>query len=224
MILKSIKEERLDRLKVRKFFNEKYNLELANFLKDNVKKKEEIVTTINFINKIEFTHPGLNSLEYIVHPLRVAKIIYQINPNIDIDTLVIALLHNIFEVSEIKEKDFLLLYSQYTLSVLHTLKVNRYLESSLEYKKEYYAVLSKDKSASMVKVIDKLDNLFLLCLNSNADVREDYLKEIENFIYPIIEKYLPTLSKYYVRLVKDCRDIGFLDKGKSMKIYNEDYS
>ncbi|MFA6192478.1 MAG: pseudaminic acid cytidylyltransferase [Sulfurimonas sp.] len=224
-VLLSIKEERLNRLRVRKFFNEKYNIELAEFLKDSVENKEEVIKTIDFINEIEFIHPGLNSLEYIVHPLRVAKIIYQINHDVAIDTLVIALLHNIFEVSEVTEKDFLLLYNYNVLNALKALKVNRMLEKNLEYKEEYYRnIMSKDKGVAIVKAIDKLDNLFLLCLNPSDEIRESYLKEIEAFIYPIVEKYIPTLLEYYKNLVKDCREIGFLDKDKSMKLYNEDYS
>jgi (p)ppGpp synthase/HD superfamily hydrolase len=224
-MFKDIKQERETRLIVRKYFDEKYNIELAEFLKNSVKNKKEIVKTIDFINNITFTHPGLNSLEYIVHPLRIAKIIYQLENKVDIETLTIALLHNIFEVSEITDEDFLLSYNNDMMSALKTLKVNRLLENNLEYKKEYYkAITSYSKGVAIVKAIDKFDNLFLLCLNANNEIRESYLQEVERFIYPIVEKYIPTLLAYYKELVKDCREVGFLDKHQSIKIYNEDYS
>lgn len=224
-MFKSIKEERLDRLIVRKFFNEKYDIELAEFLKNNVNNKEEITKTIDFINRIKFTHPGLNSLEYIVHPLRIAKIIYQIDHEVDIDTLTIALLHNIFEVSEIADEDFLLIYNNNIMDVIKALRVDRLREHDLEYKKEYYNnLMSYQKGVAIVKAIDKLDNLFLLCLNPNDKIRKSYLQEIENFIYPIVEKHIPTLFEYYKELVRDCKETGFLDKQKSIKLYNEDYS
>lgn len=224
-MFKSIKQERETRLIVRKHFDEKYNIELAEFLKNSVKNKKEIIKTIDFINNITFTHAGLNSLEYIVHPLRVAKIIYQLDNKVDIDTLTIALLHNIFEVSEITDEDFLLSYNNDMMSALKRLKVNRLLENDLKYKKEYYKVIvSHSKGVAIVKAIDKFDNLFLLCLNANNEIRESYLQEVENFIYPIVEKYMPTLLEYYKELVKDCREIGFLNKHKSIKVYNQDYS
>lgn len=224
-MFKSIEEERLQRLITRKKFNKKYNNELIEFLKNNIKEKEKIVKTINFINNIKFTHPGLASSEYIVHPLRVAAMLYQIDNDIDIDTLTIALLHNIFEVSEVTEKDFLLTFDNNLMNALKILKVDRSLENNLNYKKEYYSnIMSHSKGLAMVKAIDKFDNLFLLCLNSNDKVRIAYLKEIESFIYPIVEKYIPTLFEYYKDLVKNCREIGFLDKNKSIILYNEDYS
>ena len=223
-MFKTIREERLNRLKVRKFFNEKYNIELVEFLKNNVHDKVEIIKTVDFINNIEFIHPGLNSLEYIVHPLRIATIIYQLNNNIDIDTLNIALLHNIFEVSEITDKDFLLRYDSKIMSSLKVLKVNRLLEKDSQYKKDYYKDIYKDKRTAIVKAIDKFDNLFLLCLNNNEEIRTWYLDEVEEFIYPIVEKYIPTLFEYYKELVEDCRKFGFLDSEKSMKLYSENYS
>lgn len=223
-MLKSIKKERLARLIVRKEFNEKYNIELVEFLTNSVENKKEIIKTIDFINNTTFTHVGLNSLEYIVHPLRMTKMIYEFENSVNIDTLNIALLHNIFEVSNITESDFLLSYSKELMDSLKKLKVNRLLENDLEYKKKYYKNIFCSREVSIVKAIDKLDNLFLLCLNPNDKIRENYLLEIENFIYPIVEKYMPTLLIYYKELVKNCREIGFLDKHTSIKIYNKDYS
>lgn len=224
-MFKSIKEERLQRLIARKKFNEKYNNELIEFLKNNIKQKEKIIKAINFIDKIKFTHLGLKSSEYVIHPLRVAAMIYQIDNDIDIDTLIIALLHNIFEVSEVTEKDFLLTFDNNLMDALKILKVNRSLENNLTYKKEYYNnIVSYSKSVAIVKAMDKFDNLFLLCLNSNDETRTSYLNEIENFIYPIVGKYIPTLFEYYKDLVENCKEIGFLDKNKSIILYDEDYS
>ncbi|ADN08190.1 hypothetical protein [Sulfurimonas autotrophica] len=124
-MIRNIQEERLKRLIVRKHFNKKYNDELIDFLQNNVENKRKIVKTIDYINQITFTHPGLNSLEYIVHPLRVAVILYQIDNNIDVDILITALLHNIFEVSKITEKDFLFHYEIDLMNALKILAIDR---------------------------------------------------------------------------------------------------
>jgi len=224
-MIKSIKEERLSRLLIRKNFNKKYNDELIKFLQNNIQNNENIMKTIAFINQLTFTHPGLSSVEYIVHPLRIAVILYKIDNNIDVNTLIIALLHNIFEVSKITEKDLLLHYDNNLICALKLLKVNRAMQNNLDYKKEYYNnIFAHSKGLSMVKTIDKFDNLFLLCLNSNDKVRTLYLNEIETFIYPIVKKHIPILFDYYKNLVTDCKKIGFLDQKKSIKLYNEDYS
>jgi len=95
-MIKSIKEERLSRLLVRKNFNKKYNDELAEFLQNNMHNNERITKTIDFINQLIFTHSGLSSLKYIVHPLCIAVILYKIDNNIDVNTLIIALTKSIF--------------------------------------------------------------------------------------------------------------------------------
>jgi len=223
-MFKSIKEERLERLKIRKFFNQKYNIELIKFLKEEVKHKDEIVKTINFINKVNFVHPSLNSSEYKTHPLRVAKIVYQINKDVDFNILNVALLHNIFEISEVTEEELLKKYNDDVLGSLKRLKINRLLENNIQYKEEYYYGISKDRLAAIIKTIDKFDNLFLLCLNNNDKIRTLYLDEVERFVYPLVEEYIPSLFGYYKELVKNCHQIGFLDKERSIKLYNEDYS
>lgn len=227
IIPKSIKEERLNRLIVRKYFNPKYNDDLIEFLKNNVNdiNKPNVLKTIEYIKNTNFTHPGLNSLEYIVHPLRITAIISQIDHDIDIDVLNIALLHNIFEVSEVTEKEFSLLYSSNVLNALKVLKVDRSLENDISYKKKYYDdIISLSSWVSIVKAIDKFDNLFLLCLNPSHIIRTSYLNEIENFILPMVKNYIPNLLEYYQELLADCKIIGFLDKEKSLKLYGKDYS
>lgn len=220
----TIYEERLKRLTVRKYFHTKYNDELINFLEQKTKNKE-IIQTLRYISKINFTHVGLNSQEYIVHPLRLAVILYQINNETDTNTLIVALLHNILEVSEISEKDFLLIYNEDILHSLQLLKVNRVLENNLDYKKKYYDnIITYSKELATIKAIDKFDNLFLLCLNSNKQIREAYLDEIEKFIYPIVKESIPILFEYFKDLVDNCRELGFLDRNKSIQIYNKDYS
>ena len=53
-------------------------------------------------------------------------------------TLIMSLIHNIFEVSNIKEKDFLLKYNHEIMNSLKTLTVNRSLQNDNEYKNKYY--------------------------------------------------------------------------------------
>jgi len=224
-MLKNIKDERLDRLIIRKDFNYQYNIELIEFLKKNINEQQDLIKTLNFIDRLDFIHPGLNSNEYMIHPLRLAVILYKIDNNVNINTIIIALLHNIFEVTKIKEEEFLLLYDRELMDALKILTVNRQIEHDIVYKEEYYSkIFNHSKELAIVKAIDKFDNLFLLCLNPNKKIREKYLIDIEKFIYPIIKKYIPSVFIYYKNLVQDCKETGFLDKNKSLKIYNKNYS
>ena len=56
---------------------------------------------LEFATSINYTHPGLSSKSYLKHPMRVAKLIANISTKPSIECLIIALLHNIFETSEI---------------------------------------------------------------------------------------------------------------------------
>ncbi len=61
----------------------------------------------------------------------------------------------------------------------------------------------------MVKIFDKLDNIFLLGLNRNEDVRVKYLAEIETFVLPMVARDVPELSAYFEQLVTEARQLGF---------------
>lgn len=225
--LKSIHEERLNRLIIRKYFDSKYNDELIEFLNKHVDRKNNhrANKTINYIKNIDFSHPGLTSAEYINHPLRVTAIISQIDQNINADILDIALLHNILEVSTISEEELALSFNQTIIKALKALKIDRSLETDIHYKNKYYNdINSLSCGVSIVKAIDKFDNLFLLCLNSNDTIRDSYITEIEAFILPIVKNHIPSLFEYFYNLVQNCKILGHLTKEKSLELYGHDYS
>ena len=64
----------------------------------------------------------------------------------------------------------------------------------------------------MLKVFDKLDNIYSLCLNPNDEVRIRYLKEIREYIVPIINQHGSMLSSYFNELINSEKTI----KHKSM--------
>jgi hypothetical protein len=91
------------------------------------------------------------------------------------------------------------------------LTVDRDLQWNMDYKENYYKRLMKSPiSARIVKILDKLDNLFLLGLNPDASLREKYLLEVENFILPMAMVSLPNLTIYIRDLVANCRETGFI--------------
>jgi hypothetical protein len=60
----------------------------------------------------------------------------------------------------------------------------------------------------VIKILDKLDNLFVLCLNPSDEVRHQYLADIETFVLPMVASDLPALLPYITALVNDCRAVG----------------
>jgi hypothetical protein len=66
----------------------------------------------------------------------------------------------------------------------------------------------------VVKIIDKLDNLFILGLNPDEEVRKRYLNEISNYILPLVKQFLPQLANYFENLVLFNQANGMIDKKK----------
>ena len=57
----------------------------------------------------------------------------------------------------------------------------------------------------MLKVFDKLDNIYSLCLNPDDEIRSKYLQEVKKYIAPIINKHATSLSSYFNKLINSER-------------------
>jgi (p)ppGpp synthase/HD superfamily hydrolase len=105
---------------------------------------------------------------------------------------------------------------------IETLTVDRNVQWNKTYKAGYYVKLTAGPlSARVVKIVDKLDNLFVLGLNPDASVREKYLAEIEEFVLPMAEASLPSLTAYMRNLVQDCRATGFIERVAATNLKEE---
>jgi len=213
LILNAITEERIERFKARICEEatlaadvEKRFSALAEAISDSM-FQEAIV----YARETPYTHPGLSSLAYLIHPLRVSEMALQ--AGCGSDAVTIALLHNMIEVASIDASE---LEQRFGLSVrkgIEALTVDRVRQHDPVYKNAYYGrIREAGRDVGLVKVFDKLDNLFLLCLNNDAAVRHEYLKEIECHVLPLIPEDMPELSEYYGSLINDCHEICYVDE------------
>ena len=181
-----------------------------NALLDKPKLIKDLKEYIEFAISIEYKHFGLDSSTYLAHPLRVATIILQEYKNLSVPLIGTALLHNVKEVSE---PSFELLQDFCEPSIvkaINILTVNR-KKNYGGYRRNYYdRIYAAESFVGVVKIFDKLDNLFMLCLNENESIRKDYLDEIEKFILPLVIKNVPHLENYFLELIKDCKKTGYL--------------
>ncbi|OUR64350.1 hypothetical protein A9Q79_07920 [Methylophaga sp. 42_25_T18] len=171
---------------------------------------QRVYKAYQYAINIDYDHVGLSSSTYLVHPLRVAEMAMGLVPPVDIDSIIIALLHNVLEVGggnlhELEEK-----FGKQVSNSISTLTVDRKQQSDPVYKADYYQKINAGyKGMKIVKVLDKLDNIFMLGLNPDKDVREAYLDEIDQFIIPMAESVLPHLVEYMRELSDDARQIGY---------------
>lgn len=222
--LGSIKKEREQRLISRITEGagsfEKFIKDMKTYTERTTDSK--LLDALEFAKQLKYDHPGLSPAAYLAHPLRVACLAMQIEPAVDTNTIIIALLHNALEVSNLKIGELKKRFNDNIVESILVLTVDRLREKEVTYIEAYYNKIYTLRSARIVKALDKLDNLFLLCLNQDENVRGNYLKEFERYVIPIIDRDLRDLSEYFRCLIKDCYEVGYLDANKS-ELINEKY-
>ena len=179
--------------------DQKANLEWKKVINKNKNKKnfKRVELAYNFSKNIGYSHPGLNSHIYFYHPLRVCLLSTKISKNFSNELMGLCLLHNVFETSDIKEEIVSKIFGKKISTQLNLLTVDRKNEWKKNYKKNYYKNIKiANKNVIITKVLDKLDNLYLLKKNKNLKIKKRYLKEIEDFLMPIIKEKLKDLNLY----------------------------
>ena len=189
---------------------------LWNKVLSNIKNKNDktiLMNAYNFARKIDYKHEGLNSDIYFAHPKRVSSYSFLYLNTKYIDVAIIGLLHNIFELSNFSEKFIENLFGKKIKDQILNLTVDRKLQYDLKYKKNYYLKIKNGPiETRIVKIFDKVDNLFTLSLNSDDNVRKKYLKEIEEYILPMAKNDLPIIYDYISKQVEFNYKIGYLTK------------
>lgn len=175
-------------------------------------ERDRLTLALKFAKEIQYQHEGLASEVYFSHPLRVAALSILISGGEKADLGILAVLHNVLEVSDVTPEMLARNFGPEISRQIVRLTVNRDIEWDQTYKANYYRELIEGPQDSRtVKIIDKLDNLFLLGLNPDDEVKKKYLAEIERFIVPMTQLTLPHLEAYLLLLIADCRMTGFIE-------------
>jgi (p)ppGpp synthase/HD superfamily hydrolase len=172
----------------------------------NDAERSKLEKAFIFAKSLSYKHVGLSSEIYFSHPLRVAALSILISGSIKSDVGVLGLIHNVLEVSDLTEKSLTKTFESEMAMYVSTLTVDRTFQWNREYKIDYYRrIKNKASPCRIVKVIDKLDNIFLLCENQDTKVKEMYLDEIEKFVLPMAQQELPNLYDYFKEIVYSYR-------------------
>ena len=170
-----------------------------------------ISEALEFAATMDYDHGGLSSASYLAHPLRVAEMTLSLAPQASTETIIIAMLHNVLEVGKVPESELEERFGAMVLQSLINLTVDRDQQWDPDYKRGYYQRLSDGyHGARIVKVVDKFDNMFILGLNPDDEIRRRYLEEIETYILPMAQQEISTLVPYMADLIEDCRHNGHL--------------
>lgn len=211
-MLETIEKERASRLS----FLRKPDDSIVRVFADTVLRQEDDTTqrrlndAWDYALSLDYHHPGQSKEVYLAHPMRVAMLYSQSVRPMDTTGVITAMLHNVKEVSDIPDDELLSSVGEDVANAIFTLTVEREIQWDAAYKNSYYEKIeSSQPFTHRVKILDKLDNLFLLCLNPSDEIRERYLNEIEKWVLPMTKKSLPELYDYMCELVIDNRHIGY---------------
>ena len=203
-------EKRLRVLRTNDIHNE---IGLWEEIVGEMRSKNNLENANKFLLELSFEHEGLTKEQYCAHCYRTSAMALHFSEKDRQTVGAIGLLHNILEVSDITRAKIKQEFGTEISSALSTLKVDRHLQRDKKYLQEYYKSI-KDHSSYLfkVKVVDKLDNLFVLGLNPNDEVRTVYLEEIENFIVPMASEIETELSEYFENLIEYNNKVGHFTK------------
>jgi (p)ppGpp synthase/HD superfamily hydrolase len=218
--------ERLERLIARKSYSVGYENELKAKLYEKVAAyNHELLSRVMAIAAgIEYNHPGLSAQQYFIHPLRVACLVSSRTNETRTDAVLCSLLHNVFELSTITPSELCELVDPGIVAAVEVLTLDRRMSGNKEYLEEYYGKIASSAICSMVKIFDKYDNLFLLCLNPSWERRHKYITEIEEHLLPLVATSIPQEYEYFKKIIENTKEIGHLDKNKSIGFYGHDYT
>ncbi len=205
-MFKSIDFERNLRLQSRKNQGTGEIESFSNWLKDwpDKKLKEIGFETLELITNFNYNHNILNKKNYLAHVLRVTKMSILLQPKLAKELIVLSMIHNIFEATDLNEIDLLNYFDNKIIERVRILKINRERQNLNSYLTTYYSSIKNAHiSVSIVKIIDKIDNIFTLCLNPNLSKRKAYLKQIEDFVIPLTRLKLPNVYDYLIILVNN---------------------
>ena len=212
LYIDKISVERERRLVGRKTADPRANFLWEEALKTvNKDEKNVLKDAYNYSKTIVYEHPGLSAELYFAHPLRVASLAILLADKSPVEAGVIGILHNVFEVSKTSFDEIEKRFGKEISFMLEKLTINRSLQWDAVYIKEYYSCINKlPQNARKVKVIDKFDNLFILGLNHDKEVRSKYLDEVKKYILPNIKRDLPYMYVYFSNLIINCQKTGKL--------------
>ena len=171
-MFKSIDFERNLRLQSRKNHGIGEIENFSNWLKDWPDKriKEVGFETLEIITNFNYNHNVLNKKTYLAHVLRVTKMSLLAQPKMAKELIILSMIHNIFEATNMNELELLNYFDNKTIERVKILKINREKQNFNSYLTTYYSAIKDSHiSVSIVKIIDKIDNIFTLCLNPNLN-------------------------------------------------------
>lgn len=153
-------------------------------------------------------HPSIAL--YMSHPLRIALFCLALTPEPDAAIVETALLHNAFEVSGLDETDLVAAgFASDLAGDVRLLTIDRAYESDPAYLTRFYgAIEARGPRLSLLRCVDKLDNLLGAAAIGDAAMHRSYVDLAERFVGPMAARLDPDFGTYFAGVVAQARAHG----------------
>lgn len=180
---------------------------------------ESQLRTVNralaYAKSLESTDPNHPSMrDYFSHPLRVAHIAFQLLEQPSAEIVAMGLVHNVFEVSGLTEGDLLEAGFSERLAVgIRLTTVDRKQQYDELYLAKFYGrIQAFGDDLTLIKCVDKLDNLLAFQLFERTPEIERYMVLCEQFVVPIARSLSAEFGEYVRETIDYMRAVGCDDQ------------
>ncbi len=126
-----------------------------------------------------------DDIPYITHPLMMACHAHAMGIKDD-KVLAAILLHDVCEDCGVKPEK--LPFSEPVKHAVALLTKPDNYSNTKEAKERYFDGIATDSTASIVKALDRCNNVCLMSLSFSKDKIIEYVEETQEYVYPILEK------------------------------------
>jgi (p)ppGpp synthase/HD superfamily hydrolase len=172
---------------------------------------------LSYAKSLESTnasHPSMRA--YFSHPLRVARIAFQLLDQPSAEIVSMGLLHNVFEVSGLTEGDLLEAGFGERLAIgIRLTTIDRKQQYDESYLSKFYGrIQAFGDDLTLIKCVDKLDNLLAFELFERTAEIERYMTLCDQFVVPLAGKLSSNFGSYVQETIDYMRSVGCNDELK----------
>jgi len=177
----------------------------------------KVNSALAYAKSLESTDPNHPSMRaYFNHPLRVARIALQLLDQPAAEIVSMGLVHNVFEVSGLTEGDLLEAGFSERLAIgIRLTTIDRKQQYDESYLVKFYGRIREfGDDLTLIKCVDKLDNLLAFQLFERTPEIERYINLCEQFVVPLAGGLSAAFGDYVQETIDYMRAVGCDDQLK----------
>lgn len=174
--------------------------------------KEEVSLLLKRLERmpgITSEHPSMRV--YLSHPIRVTLLTLRTLDEIRRDYILISLLHNIFEVTSLRQSDLLEWGIENSITdKIMLLTIDRSRESDRKYLEGFYRKIEDcGIELSTIRCMDKIDNLLGVSVIEDDTVRRQYIELAHDFVGPMAQRISTEMHRFFCEVCESAKAASF---------------